>query len=445
MEVQRIEKFEVRSSNEPAGGVYSYKGGNPILTFTLGSVSKFLKPGSLRLNGKFKVKQAGGQDLNNHSFVNGGGTLTDVQINPRVAIDSVFQNITISSAKSNQTLESVRQYGRLLSTLMPSTMGASDMLQNQGLVRLATGQQSSSDVMLNNQMSFSLRIFTGLLQGGKVLSMGQNGLNGLSFTFELASDQMVLFGSNAADAGGCSYELSDLSLTGDYIVPDPVTMEKMMVPSTGQMAYRAWNSLYSVINSSDSTQTFNLASSQTLSLFVNYIPVSHTNSYGHDAFETPAFLKKDGAGNYTDDAVLKTVSYSRGGLKIGTDYDLQVEELSEQKLPETGVQINALNAVRKYVDNRHLSNQPLLFPYGENDKNIYDDSLSSMVTVDAKRNFSTGLHFDLIGEQGVNFKDQSFSQRIQTDLDGNSPISSYLFYLNNNILQYSPQGIQIMN
>jgi len=447
MEVQRIEKFEVRSSNEPSGGIYSYKNGNPIVTFTLGSVAKFLKPSSLRLNGKFKLKTGAGGGLNNHTFITKAGApaLTDIEINPRVSIDSCFQNITLSSAKTNQSLESVRQYGRLLSTLIPSTMGASDLLQNQAVSRLSTGQQSSCDVMLNNQTSFSLQLFTGLLQSGQVLSMGMNGLNGMTLTFELASDSQVLYGADSPANGGASYEISDLSLTGDYIVPDPVTMEKLMVPSTGQMPYKSWNSLYSVVNSSDSTQTFNLASSQCLSLFINYIPVSHTNSYAHDSFETDALKNKDGAGVYNEDVTLKSVSYSRGGLKIGTDYDLECEEMSAQKLPETGIQVNALNAVQKYADISHMTNQPLLFPYGENDKFLFEDTISSMSTVDAKRNFSTGLHFDRVSNQGVNFKDQAFSQRLQSTLDGNSPMSSYLFYLNNNILQYSPQGIQIIN
>jgi len=443
MSIERIEKFEVRPTNEPSSG-YSYKGGNPVITFSLGSVNKFLKPQSLRLHGKFQIKTAGGASLNNASLKQ-GVTGTDVRINSRVSVDSVFQNITLTSDKTNQSLETVRQYGRLMSTMIPSTLGSQDMFCHQGVTRLATGESGSSGVMLNNQMSFSLKLMAGLLTSSPVISMSANGVNGLGFSFELASDQQVLFGTQAGDSGGCFYTLTDLSLTGDYIVPDPVTQQKMSVPSTGQMPYRSFNSLYSVINSSDSTQTFNLSSSQVLSVFSSFLPVTSSNSYAHDGFETDMLKNKDGS-NYTSDVTLKKVSFSRGGLKIGLDYDLDVQTMSSQGLPETGVMVNALNAVQKFSDITHMSNQPLLVGFGQNDPNIYEQGTQSFATVvEGKRNFAIGLHFDRIANTGVSFKSQSFSQRIQSTANGNSPMASFLFYLTNNVLVYSPQGIQILS
>lgn len=444
MSVERIEKFEIRPTNEVSTG-YSYKNGNPIITFSLGAVPKFLRPSSLRLHFKFQVKTAGGADLNNKTLKQGVAG-SDVEINSRVSVDSVFQNITLSSDKTSQSLETVRQYGRLLSTLIPSTMGSSELLSSQGLTRLATGKQDSTDIMLNNEVSVSLKLMCGLLSSGQVLSLGTNGLNGLGFSFELASDQQVLFGADASTAGGCFYTLSDVSMTGDLLIPDPVSQEKLMVPATGQMEYTTFNSLYSVINSSDNTQTFNLASSQVLNCFSNLLPVSHTNTYSHDGFKTDMLKNKVGA-DYTGDVVLDKVSFSRGGLKIGMDYDLDVQKMSEQKLPETGVMVNALNAIQKFSDIRHMLSQPLLVGYGQNDTSIYDNqTLQRFQTVDEDdRNFSIGLHFDRISSSGVSFKQQSFSQRIQSSADGNSPMASFLFYSANNVLVYSPQGIQVLN
>jgi len=440
MSIERIEKFEVRPTNEPSGG-YSYKGGNPVITFSLGSVNKFLKPQSLRLHGKFQVKTSGGASLNNASLKT-GITGTDVRLNSRVSVDSVFQNITLTSDKTNQSLETVRQYGRLMSTILPSTLGSQDMFCHQGVTRMATGESGSSGIMMNNQNSFSLKLMAGLLTSSPVISMGQNGVNGLGFSLELASDQQVLFGTQAGDAGGCFYTLTDLSLTGDYIIPDPVTQQKMSVPSTGQMAYRSYNSLYSVINSSDSTQTFNLSSSQVLSVFSSFLPVTYSNSYAHDGFQTDMLKNNSGA----DDVTLKKVSFSRGGLKIGLDYDLDCQVMSSQKLPETGVMVNALNAIQKFSDITHMSNQPLLVGFGQNDNNIFQKGTQAFATVvEGKRNFAVGLHFDRIANQGVSFKSQSFSQRIQSTVDGNSPMASFLFYLSNNVLVYSPQGIQILS
>ena len=104
-----------------------------------------------------------------------------------------------------------------------------------------------------------------------------------------------LKGANANDGDGAFFELSDLSLTCDLAVPDPAGVQELSQSGSGSMEFNTWSSLYSVINSSDATQTYNLANSRVVSIVHNFLPVSHSNSYLYDGFTT-GMLKNIGGG-----------------------------------------------------------------------------------------------------------------------------------------------------
>ena len=144
--------------------------------------------------------------------------------------------------------------------------------------------------------------------------------------------------------------------------------------------------------------------------------------------------------------VLKKVSFSRGGLKLGLDYDLDVETQSQSGLPETGVLVNSLNAIQPFSDISSMSSQPLLLPYGVKDKQVFGDAVQQFAEVDSgDRNFAIGLALDRISQQGINFRGQAYATRIQSSSDGKSPMSAYTYYLSKNTLQYSPQGVMVQS
>ena len=116
MNFVEVEKMEVLPSNQPANNTYSFKKGNPIITLEIAPQSKFLKPSTLRINGKLTVRNSANQVVQNNNIVinaNGrGGSGTspaaeiDVRLNSRIGINSVFQNVVVASNATNQTLES---------------------------------------------------------------------------------------------------------------------------------------------------------------------------------------------------------------------------------------------------------------------------------------------------------------------------------------------------
>ena len=458
MDIQQVEKFEVLPSNQPADGVYSFSKGNPIITFNIGSVPKLLRAGSVRINGKIQVKTSAGAALDNLGLK--GGSATDVKMNSRVGVNSIFQNVNIASNESNQTLESIRQYGRMIATVLPSVQSEEDFMSHSGVVSKSTAVQDCIDAQLNNKMAFSLRLFSGMFQSGSAIPLGVNGLRGLAINLELSPDSNVLFSDNVAGNSGAYYEVSDLSISGDMLIPSPAEQQKLAVPSSGQFVFNTFQNLYSVLNSSDSTQTFNLASSQVLSVFHNFLPTTHTNAFSQDGFATDMLKNIGSTSVYDADVVLKKVSFSRGGLKLKLDYDLDCQDQSTDGIPETGVQVNAINSLQPYSSLTKMLNQPQLFPYGTKDGVISSDTTPNasdgnaayplprpepqvLTAVDSKRNFSVGLALDRVSGQGIDFKGQSYALRLQSTADGNSPMAVFTYYLAKNVLSYTPQGIMV--
>jgi len=442
MSIQSVERFELLPSNQPANNTYSFKQGTPLVTFNIGSVSKFLRASSVRINGQIEFFDSANARPNN-SGLKTGATST-IEMNPRVGVNSIFQNVNLASNDSNQTLESVRQYGRMFASVVPSVMSEEDFLSHMGVVTKSTAQQTSGDAQMNNKMAFSCRIFSGMMQSGVALALGVNGTRGLQISLELASDQQVLFGAQAAAAGGGYYQVSNLSLSGEMLVPDPATQQKMSVASSGAIVFNTIQNLYSVINASDATQTYNLASDSVLSVFHNFLPITHSNNYSQDGFATDMLKNTDAAGtDYDTDVILKKVSFSRGGMKLGLDYELDSEVQSTQGLPPTGVVVNALNSLQPYPSLTKMVNQPQLYPFGTKDVSVSGSAIQEFGTVDSKKNFAIGLAMDRVSEQGISFKGTSYSLRVQSTADGKSPMSVFTYYLAKNVLQYSPSGIMV--
>lgn len=459
MNIESVEKAEIFPLNNPSNNTYSFKQGHGTITFDVASQAKLLRPSSLRLNGTLRVVRADGTTLpDNQGLKNNNAAAHQIQLNDRIGVNSVIQNIAINSASTGQTIEQVRNYGKMISTLIASTHSSDDYASNQSAVALATAVQFSSDNLLNNEVKFSIPFYAGVMNSGKALPLGVNGMRGLQFVIELASDQQVLKGANAADGGGASYLLKNVSLSYDLLVPDAAGQEKMMVAGSGAFEYNSYNSLYSVINASDNTQTFNLAANNVLSVVHNFLPTTHSNNYAHDGFANPPIMK--GAA-YGTRCVLDRVNFSRGGLKLGLDYELSVQTQSQENRPPTQVEVNAINAVRPFYSAQHLLNQPLLQAFGAKDSRLYSDQLQVLTAVDSvgvngggvdftadpavSRNFAIGLALDNVSKEGVSFKGVSYAVRIRSDLDGASPNAVYTYALVKNQLVYSPQGIAVVS
>ena len=95
--IASVEKFEILPSNQPADNTYSFRKGNPIITFNIGSTSKLLRASSVRVNGTLTVFDSNGALLGNgdinQSRAGGNDTTATtgkVKINSRVGVNGIF-------------------------------------------------------------------------------------------------------------------------------------------------------------------------------------------------------------------------------------------------------------------------------------------------------------------------------------------------------------------
>tara|TARA_R110002073_G_scaffold24415_2_gene82507 strand:- start:2978 stop:4390 length:1413 start_codon:yes stop_codon:yes gene_type:complete len=466
MNIDAIEKVEILPMNPPPNNAYSFRNGNPIVQFQIANAEKFLMGSSLRLNGTFRLNRGVSTETNiqlpDNNNNKGGGEF-GITINNKIGLHSTIQQITLSN-QQNQSLETIRNYNRYLASVVPNTHSADDLNTSLTLKSLGSSSHMGNALMVNNDAGFSLPLLTGMLNSANPIPLGNNGIRGLVIQLELAPDSSVIHNSNRARAtdatanNGAFYQLRDLSLTFDLLVPDESGKSKMAIPATGAFQYNSVNNLYSVVNTNDLTQTLNLGTSNTLSVIHNFIPTTHINNYLQDGFKTTGLQNIVNA-DYGPDIDIKEVHFTKGGVKFPLDYEVDCEDTEEQNLPSVNVERNFVNAIKPIGQYNH-NVKSLWTSSNKNTKNdlngnpkvsntefsTYQNTLNAAAEVVVNnKNFGIGVNFDPVSRVGINFKNTPYGIRIKSNLDGNSPNSIYTYTLNKNTLQYSPGGIVVSN
>ena len=138
------------------------------------------------------------------------------------------------------------------------------------------------------------------------------------------------------------------------------------------------------------------------------------------------------------------------------DYELDSKTASTESRPETGVMVNFLNAFRPLYNLFSMTNNNQGIGYGGNQLSVYSRAPQRLTAVDkGKRNFGIGVACDNVSRVGISFRGQNYATRIQSSLNTQnavntqpidvSPNAIYTYVLARNTLQYSPQGIMVVN
>lgn len=466
MNIDAVEKVEILPMNPPPNNSYSFRNGNPIIQFQIGNAEKFLLGSSLRLNGDFRLNRGVSTETNvalPDNANNKGGGEFGITINNRIGLHSCIQQITISN-QNNQSLETIRNYNRYLASVVPNTHSQDDLDTSLTMKSLGASHTQVNANMVNNEVGFCMPLLTGLLNSNNPIPLGNNGIRGMIVQIELAPDSSVIHNSNRARAtdatanNGAFYQLRNLSLTFDLLVPDESGKSKMAIPATGAFQYNSVNNLYSVVNTNDLTQTLNLGTSNTLSVIHNFIPTTHINNYLHDGFKTTGLQNVVGA-DYGPDIAINEVHFTKGGVKFPLDYEIDSRNTEAQGLVSVNIERNYVNAIKPMTQYNH-NLKSLWTSCGRPTKNDmdanpkiaateptnYQNTLNAAGNVVANnKNFGVGVSFDPVSRVGVNFKNTPYGIRIKSALNGNSPNSIYTYTLNKNTLQYSPGGIVVSN
>ena len=422
--------FPINSQNE-----YTYLKGNPIINFQIAPQNgqRLIDTSTLRLN--FKVKFYNGADptkyVNNDNAYNHGGAYT-AQVNSRVGNSSVIDLVRLRNFK-NEIIEEIRHYPRSLATILPLT-NSMEYYKNVLTSKMgASGYQRMQNLMTNSCRSMSLPLRCGLFLNETELNLAQIG--GMKIDIQLSSDSMLFstqpLSGGAAAADRAYYGISDVSLSWNYInMSSPVPNASQPIP------YPAYNSFTQIINSSNDQKSLNLNLQSVNSVFQNFILSSRINNWSFDSFETPKLKNSDD--NEKAFRNVMEVANMRNAQLYPLKYPINQRIQVANDAFEAHLMRNFLNSVRSYnkVDSTTLSSYTQQ-EYGFANYNGGVGVADNASTFDANKGdykliYGIGTKYDsLNNSNGAEFKQSFYQLRLESDLNGTSPNTTYLFSLSN--------------
>ena len=458
MSIASVTNFEITPLNQSSGSnnTFSYRNGNPVITMRLPSTQMYVLTDTLRLNYTLRVKQPDGSAPTNSVSPAAGQVL----MSDRIGNNSIFDSINVSTS-TNSSIESCRNYGRLLASTIPATSGWNEYSTH--LSHWFGGTCSSNlDVTakcLNKPVQCSSPLLTGVLGSGQAIPLGDtNGCGGMIITAMLNSNNQALFSSLPAMAGAY-YEISDVTLTGKYGIPTGGAL-----PPISNIRFSAYQSYYDVVNTNDSTHSIDSKLSAVSSVFSNFLPTTSIQNFGQDSYQTPG-LANQVAGAYTTPAPVRTINFMRSGIKFPLQTAIDETSLRQNTTAAAGTfgaKLNSFDALRQYYfqDAVRLTRSDIDSLGGARSEgllsiwnNVLNDSPAQTSVAQGRvtpfvsspllgRVFGIGVRFDMAGVGATaSFKNSPYSMRLTSSLDGISPTSLYTFFLYQTIMTLNPNGV----
>jgi len=448
LRVIKIEKAEIYPQNSMA--TYSFRDGSPIIEFLLTPVqNKLIDPTTIRLNFTVKCGYGSGTDYryvnNQQGYGDFNATTGDStgSFNNRVGVVSIIDSLKISTIQ-NQVIEEVRNYSRLNATLIPVQNSFSKYKNVIPHKYQSYGNRFAQGIRNNSPMSCSMNLRAGLINTTTPLNV--NSYGGIKLSINLSPDSFVFNCndeyngvSNAnptnSGAGKVYYQIIDPTITFNYMVmnqPLPITQVDLKYP--------AYNSFQQVVHSSDNQSTLNLNLQSVRTSFQNFIPSSFINNQLQDSLGTLKMRNSNG-GVYNEKVNIQEVSHLRNGLKYpkqfstderavilfgGNETHLLREFITAVKSIEL-IKSSLLSCGTQKVGQRGIE----ISEYNQADKEESNGEI-----------FGIGNRYDNLSiGSGAEFKNSSYSVRIVSDLDGNSPNSTFTFTLSNQGLMVNGMNV----
>lgn len=428
------QNFRIRPSNAPSDGIFAHQG-QPVVTFELPNSNVLLDPSKLRLVGKYRVVP---------TSLAGKGDDDKIVLDQYLGINSCFENVAWSSKMSRSVIEKVNNYPKLINSVRPALSSTQNYQSNLQVESIATQNLDFADnaygyvAVQGPGVDFSTSIFTGLtMASGNRLPLMK--LGGLMLSIDLASNEAVFLSSNPLVTP--KYELYDLSLTGEYLVPSAEERGAIAGMESGEVEMNTFTSLFSILQSSQHNSVFNLGLRELVSIYFSFVPANYINNYLHNQYQCMRISSDvTGAAGASSQQITK-VNFLRNGTQMPFLFDLDVLDKSN----EAQLQRYYLMSLKKLTD---ISRTAI-------DGNINDvrtaigstgftQSSLNQANVLNKENYVLGCPYDMLGNySGADFSNQPLTINIDSDLSDASPNAVYLFALAKTVVSYSPSGINV--
>jgi len=448
--------LEIVPSNVASSGTISYKNGNPIIQFIIGEQQRALLGRTVRLVGKYRVRNDTGSALGSYVALD-----DQTWQNSRLGIYSVIDQLVIKSQITHQTIEHIKHYNRFCSSFIPVLNSLHDgigHLSQTALIMpnyqtfkrtvLATPAQRSSG------NSFCCHLPCGLFNGIQAIPL--QATKGLLVEIHLAPDNNVLYTQDGGvGLANAYYELQDVRLVAEATAVDTDT--------TGTFEYNSVSSYYTSINSSNAIINFNLGLSRVLGAFMSFLPSQNINNVRQDGMSTSVLLGGtdrylNAASSTSSIAAVKQAVFLKGGQRFPLEYNLDTEQqnapndlataYNQQNNVDPALQRNFMDAVKSFSNiartQASTNNTFLSCPIGTLSQSNVVGGFDKTVA-DGGGVHGVGVNYDSISDQGQNFSTENWGVQLETGITQDQPHSVYLFIHAKNTLVFNQGGVQVVS
>jgi hypothetical protein len=437
--------LEITPSNITSDGTLSYRNGQPTVQFIIGEQDRMLIGQSVRLTGKLKCKKT------STTF---SASNTNMNISQKLGVYSVIDQLNISSQRTSQSIESIRHYNRMMSSYLPVTTSQDDSLTHLGMEALINPnyeliKHSVTDNALTKSLgnSFCVPLPCGLFLGSDPIPLsGQHGIGGLNLEIQLAPDDNVFYNPNAStttDLTEAFYELSDVKLVAEAIVPTAEDLSALRSQPNHTFNFNSISSYYSVINSANGILNFNLGMSKVLGVFCNVLPASHINNLSFDGMATLPFTNSD-----TDKscATVNQCIFTRAGTRFPLEYNIDTIHKdrvndSDRVTGDSQLIRNYMNAVLQFSKNLRTQVSPQNYQIA----NGGTDYNTAKTVIEGGDAWGLGINYDTISNDGVDFSTTNWGLNLNLDLNTVNPQAIFVFVHSKNTLLTTPSGLQVIH
>jgi hypothetical protein len=305
------------------------------------------------------------------------------------------------------------------------------------------------------RQSFSIPLVSGVASGGNPIPLSADwGIGGLEVSINLAPDSNVLF-TSGADSSAIStgfYELSELSLVAETMVPAPEDLMKLRGQSQNTFEFNTITSFYQTINSTNATINLNLGQSHVLSVFGTFVPARYLNNLSQNGQSTLYPLNLGIAGDAINSsssgkAPIEQVIWTRQGERFPKQFNIDTPQRDDDTNNFAPPEIvrGYIDAVGSFVKGTRSQVSPATnFVENNGLSTAVDEGQFYKEIADGGMKAGIGVAYDKVSGQGVDFSNVPFGCQITSSLTTDNPNSLYLFVHSRNTLVSSSGSIQIM-
>jgi len=433
----------------------------PQIQFVLSGFPGLADFKTLRLNYTYEIVNSGDLPPVNTPAVADANNRNGIANSNRVGTASAISQVNVSTG-NGRNIETINNFNRYLATIAPQQMNQFDFINTfQGNDPTISTKSVGGARQLNVPVQVSTPIRTGFLSNSTPVNLSQKGIHGCIINILLDMNQNVIgpyfipvqddsatnsltpVTAGVVGTENFKYKLKNVFLSYDVYVPSDEVYSSM--PSSGQMTFNTINSMQSTLLSNDQTLTLRTGIKNLISVTHSLIASVHTNNLVQDGMALERLTVNPQADTSGTAVPLNTAQYFKGGSLFPYNSVLDSSAQALVDNPQSQIIQPAVDSVTLYDSDDTIVN-PMTSTQGLNTSQGFSaqqKALPPTQTPDPNSNFVLGVPFDL-SQQGVNFSKDDYAIRLQSGLNGLTPFQFGSYFRCRNVLQYSPNGVEVL-